>query len=75
MATDEVSVAIEGIFLCLNSTGGTLEIGDTVYAKDGTSLDAGSTGDRPVGTIVGPLSSNADAANVHVQLAYPLAVK
>lgn len=65
---EAVSVAIGGIFKCTNDSGGVLIIGTAVCAKAADTVDAGTTGDQYLGTVVGPLGSNADGAEVHVEL-------
>ena len=67
VATDVISVYVEGVFRTTNDSGGALVVGDLCSLKDHTDVETGATGDRTM-VVVGPLASNANAGTVDVAM-------
>lgn len=69
-AGDSVTVFTEGVFKCINGSGGALKLGAYVVpsSTDARKVDAGSTNDVKVLQVVGPTDSIADGGVVHVRL-------
>lgn len=63
---DERTVVFQGKIAATNGKGSAVIWGELVAAKDATSVDAGSTGDRYIGMCIGPKASNADGTELHI---------